>query len=142
MWSSLLPFALNLSSTNQPTNQPTTAPPTPPARALGARCPRLESLEVYFDRYSLPSELFTDEGLIALSEGCRLLKSLVLVNCDYVSDRSLYAVAANCRGLQELQLGGYRWVAPGGVRFRGGGVGWLGLVGVGVCGAEEELVWL
>lgn len=77
------------------------------ARALGARCPLLESLEVYFERYSLPSELLTDEGLIALSEGCRRLSCLVLVNCDYVSDRSLYAVAANCRGLRELQLGGY-----------------------------------
>lgn len=77
------------------------------ARALGSRCPLLESLEVYFERYSLPGELFTDEGLIALSEGCRRLRSLALVNCDYVSDRALYAVAANCRGLQELQLGGY-----------------------------------
>ncbi|KAI8474911.1 MAG: hypothetical protein J3K34DRAFT_517768 [Monoraphidium minutum] len=77
------------------------------ARALGRRCPQLESLEVYFERYSFPTELLTDEGVIALSEGCRRLSSLVLVNCDYVSDRSLYAVAANCKGLRELQLGGY-----------------------------------
>jgi len=38
-----------------------------------------------------------------------------------VSDRALYAVAANCRGLQELQLGGYRCVVVG-VGGGGGGM--------------------
>lgn len=51
-------------------------------------------LEVYFQRYSLPSEMFTDEGLIALTEGCRSLKRLTLHNCDRVSDRCGHAAAA------------------------------------------------
>lgn len=50
-------------------------------------------LEVYFQRYSLPSEMFTDEGLIALTEGCRSLKRLTLHNCDRVSDRCGHAAA-------------------------------------------------
>lgn len=91
-----------------PHHPPPPHPFVPAARALGASCPKLQTLEVFFDRYSLPSELFTDEGLIALSEGCRRLRRLALVNCDYVSDRALYAVAANCKGLEELVLGGYR----------------------------------
>jgi hypothetical protein len=44
----------------------------------------------------------------------------VLVNCDHVSDRALYAVAANCRGLEELHLGGYRF-GLGGLGARGTG---------------------
>jgi hypothetical protein len=57
------------------------------ARALAVHCKQLSVLEVYFQRYSLPSELFTDEGLIALSEGCKGLQQLTLHNCDRVSDR-------------------------------------------------------
>lgn len=57
------------------------------ARALAVHCKQLTVLEVYFQRYSLPSELFTDEGLIALSEGCKGLQQLTLHNCDRISDR-------------------------------------------------------
>lgn len=57
------------------------------ARALALHCPCLEVLEASFERYSLPSELFTDEGLITLSEGCRRLTALTLINCDRISDR-------------------------------------------------------
>lgn len=57
------------------------------AHALAVHCKQLKVLEVFFQRYSLPSELFTDEGLIALSEGCRQLQRLTLHNCDRVSDR-------------------------------------------------------
>lgn len=57
------------------------------ARALAVHCKQLAVLEVYFQRYSLPSELFTDEGLIALSEGCKDLQQLTLHNCDCISDR-------------------------------------------------------
>lgn len=57
------------------------------ARALAVHCKHLVVLEVYFERYSLPSELFTDEGLIALTEGCRELRHLTLHNCDRISDR-------------------------------------------------------
>ncbi|KAF8072467.1 hypothetical protein HT031_000126 [Scenedesmus sp. PABB004] len=77
------------------------------ARALAVHCKSLEALEVFFTRYSLPAELFDDHGLIALSEGCARLRRLALHNCDRVSDRSLYAVAANCPGLTSLSLGGY-----------------------------------
>lgn len=57
------------------------------ARALAVHCKQLVGLEVYFQRYSLPSELFTDDGLIALTEGCRSLRRLTLHNCDRISDR-------------------------------------------------------
>jgi hypothetical protein len=57
------------------------------ARALAVHCRQLGVLEVYFQRYSLPSELFTDDGLIALTEGCRSLRRLTLHNCDRISDR-------------------------------------------------------
>jgi hypothetical protein len=57
------------------------------ARALAVHCRHLTVLEVYFQRYSLPSELFTDEGLIALTEGCKGLSRLTLHNCDCISDR-------------------------------------------------------
>jgi hypothetical protein len=77
------------------------------AQAMSRYCQQLQTLEVFFERYSLPSEKFTDEGLIALSEGCRQLQKIALHNCDRISDRSLYALAANCRGLQEVTIGGY-----------------------------------
>jgi hypothetical protein len=77
------------------------------AFALAQHCQRLESLEVSFERYSLPSERFTDVGFIALTESCRGLKRIALHNCDGVTDRSLYALAANCRELEEITLGGY-----------------------------------
>lgn len=67
------------------------------ARALAVHCKQLEALEVFFQRYSLPSELFTDEGLIALSEGCRQLQRLALHNCDRISDRcAASAPGARC----------------------------------------------
>jgi hypothetical protein len=69
------------------------------ARALAVHCKQLTVLEVYFQRYSLPSEMFTDEGLIALTEGCRGLRRLTLHNCDRVSDRC-------ARALGELGVGG------------------------------------
>eukprot|EP00878_Enallax_costatus_P013162 GHUV01013759.1.p1 GENE.GHUV01013759.1~~GHUV01013759.1.p1 ORF type:complete len:236 (+),score=74.67 GHUV01013759.1:1509-2216(+) len=77
------------------------------ARALAVHCKQLEVLEVFFQRYSLPSELYTDEGLIALSEGCKQLQRLALHNCDRISDRSMYALAANCPDLTAITLGGY-----------------------------------
>lgn len=57
------------------------------ARGLAVHCRRLAVLEVGFVRYSLPSELFTDEGLIALTQGCSQLARLALRNCDRISDR-------------------------------------------------------
>jgi hypothetical protein len=63
-------------------------------------------LEVMFRKYSVPSELFTDNGMIRLTEGCGQLQQLQLKN-TFLSDRSLYALAANCRDLRELQLAGY-----------------------------------
>lgn len=77
------------------------------ARALAVHCPLLSTLEVFFERYSLPSAKFSDEGLIALSESCHGLKKVTLHNCDQVSDRSLYALAANCAGLKEITIAGY-----------------------------------
>jgi hypothetical protein len=71
------------------------------ARALAVHCKQLAVLEVYFQRYSLPSELFTDEGLIALSEGCKGLQQLTLHNCDRISDRCV-----QCRQLQQLRRQG------------------------------------
>jgi hypothetical protein len=74
------------------------------ARALAVHCKQLAALEVYFQRYSLPSELFTDEGLIALTEGCRSLKRLTLHNCDRVSDRWAPWVRAHAGRLLPLSL--------------------------------------
>lgn len=78
------------------------------ARALAASAPGLRRLCVSFpDDYSLAAELFTDEGLIRLAEGCPQLQSLSLRHCSHVTDRSLYSLAANCRQLAELRVGGY-----------------------------------
>ncbi|PNH03616.1 F-box/LRR-repeat protein 17 [Tetrabaena socialis] len=77
------------------------------AAAVAAHCPQLASLELEFTRYSLPSELFTDAGMMALAAGCPCLTSLSLTNCGAITDRSLYAVAVHCRGLRRLSLGGY-----------------------------------
>jgi len=62
------------------------------AKALATHCKKLMVLEIFFQRYSLPSELFTDEGLIALSGGCRMLQKLALHNCDRISDRQVEAM--------------------------------------------------
>ncbi|GIL80225.1 hypothetical protein Vretimale_17423 [Volvox reticuliferus] len=77
------------------------------AIAVAANCPLLSSLEVAFTRYSLPSEFFTDAGMMALAAGCPRLSCLSLTNCGAITDRSLYAVAVHCRGLKRLALGGY-----------------------------------
>lgn len=77
------------------------------ARALAFNSPNLEHLEVHFERYSLQSESFTDAGMIALAEGCKHLNHLTLHNCMYVTDRSLYALAAHCDKLQHFSVGGY-----------------------------------
>lgn len=71
------------------------------ARALAVHCKQLSVLEVYFQRYSLPSEMFTDEGLIALTEGCRGLRRLTLHNCDRVSDRCERDLGAGGEGYSE-----------------------------------------
>jgi len=76
------------------------------ARAVSLHCRQLRRFAVYFSPCSLPSELFTDQGLIELSEGCRELQELRLINCC-IGDRSLYALAANCKDLAELRVGGY-----------------------------------
>lgn len=67
---------------------------------------QLTTLEVKFDRYSIPSELFTNVGLIELTERCTALTHLSLRNTN-ITDRALYAVAANCKRLSSLRLGGY-----------------------------------
>ncbi|GLC47187.1 hypothetical protein PLESTB_001622800 [Pleodorina starrii] len=77
------------------------------AAAVAAHCPLLVSLEVSFTRYSLPSEVFTDAGMMALAAGCPRLTALSLTNCGAITNRSLYAVAVHCRGLRRLALGGY-----------------------------------
>ncbi|MEW5307848.1 MAG: hypothetical protein WDW38_011123 [Sanguina aurantia] len=74
--------------------------------ALGRSCPQLTTLEVKFDRYSIPSELFTNAGLIELTERCTALTHLSLRNTN-ITDRALYAVAANCKRLSSLRVGGY-----------------------------------
>lgn len=77
------------------------------ARAIAIHCPKLMDLEIRFAKYSIPAELFTDVGLTLLAEGCTQLRSLSLKNCDGISDRSLYALAAYCPSLQTLSFGGY-----------------------------------
>ncbi|KXZ43416.1 hypothetical protein GPECTOR_91g570 [Gonium pectorale] len=77
------------------------------ADAVAANCPQLASLDVAFTRYSLPSEFFTDAGMMSLAAGCPRLAALSLTNCGAITDRSLYAVAVHCRGLESLALGGY-----------------------------------
>lgn len=77
------------------------------ARGIAWHCACLQVLEVFFDPYSLPSELFTDDGMILVTESCRSLRSVTLHNCTALTDRSLYALAANCKGLEELDIAGY-----------------------------------
>lgn len=43
--------------------------------------------------------------MMALAESCPRLARLRLTRCGAVTNRSLYAVAAACRGLRELALG-------------------------------------
>ncbi|KAG2488083.1 hypothetical protein HYH03_013386 [Edaphochlamys debaryana] len=77
------------------------------ATAVAQHCPLLSSLEVHFTRYSLPSEFFTDAGMLALAERCPRLARISLANCGAITDRSLYAIASHCRSLTSLALGGY-----------------------------------
>ena len=77
------------------------------AAAVSTHCPLLRKLALFFAPGSHPAELFTDAGLIALTEGCPLLEELRLENCAYLTDRSLYAAAANCPHLASLHLSGY-----------------------------------
>lgn len=77
------------------------------ARAMSWNCVNLERLEVFFEPYSWPSELFTDDGLITIAERCKNLRAVVLHNCTYITDRSLYSFAANCKKLEEIDIAGY-----------------------------------
>ncbi|GFR49754.1 hypothetical protein Agub_g11912 [Astrephomene gubernaculifera] len=77
------------------------------AAAVAAHCPGLEVLEVAFARYSLPSEVFTDKGVMCLAAGCPRLTRVALTHCGALTDRSLYSLASHCRGLTSISLGGY-----------------------------------
>lgn len=77
------------------------------ARALGSMCPNLRQLQIFFRRYSLPSELFDDNGMIALAEGCCNLQVLKLHHCSHISNRSFYAIAGGCKRLRCLEFAGY-----------------------------------
>ncbi|KAF5830010.1 hypothetical protein DUNSADRAFT_15184 [Dunaliella salina] len=73
------------------------------AVAFSLHCPQLRRLEVRFAKgpvAGLPAERFTDDGLIAFAKGCPHLQVLSLCNCVAITDRSMYAVAANCQQLQ------------------------------------------
>jgi hypothetical protein len=48
----------------------------------------------------------TDDGLLALSKGCKLLNSLNLAGCNKVTESGVCAVACECKGLQLLNLNG------------------------------------
>lgn len=69
---------------------------------LGSFCPLLKEVHIY----DLPS--CTDIGLIALAEGCRHLRALIIKNssgylCD-ITDQSIIKLSESCRLLESLRL--------------------------------------
>ncbi|KAJ9700182.1 hypothetical protein PVL29_005822 [Vitis rotundifolia] len=64
--------------------------------AVGSHCRSLETL-------SLDSEFIHNEGVLAVAEGCRLLKVLKLL-CINVTDEALEAVGTCCLSLEVLAL--------------------------------------
>lgn len=66
----------------------------------------LRTLEVGFEQYSRPAELFSDDGLLALAEKSPGLRSIRLHGCC-LSDRALFALAEFCPGLEEVEIQGY-----------------------------------
>jgi hypothetical protein len=63
-----------------------------------SRCSRLHSLKAENNSF------ITHTGLNAMSQGCRGLRKLQLLNCARIGDAALQAVATNCPRLQELCL--------------------------------------
>lgn len=84
------------------------SPSLNPSRVpIGCQASGLEALELSFVPYSPSAARFTDEGLSTLLGVTPRLRRLVLRGCSSVTDRSLYALAACCPGLEELELLGY-----------------------------------
>ncbi|XP_022760432.1 F-box/LRR-repeat protein 4 isoform X3 [Durio zibethinus] len=64
--------------------------------AVGSQCKSLENL-------SLDSEFIRNKGILAIAQGCPLLKVLKL-QCINVTDRALIAVGVSCLSLEMLAL--------------------------------------
>ena len=64
--------------------------------AVGSHCKSLETL-------SLDSEFIRNKGILAIAQGCPLLKVLKL-QCINVTDEALMAVGISCLSLEMLAL--------------------------------------
>lgn len=68
--------------------------------AVGSHCQNLEIL-------SLDSEFVHNEGVLAVAQGCPLLKVLKL-QCINVTDEALQSVGISCLSLEQLALSGFQ----------------------------------
>eukprot|EP00873_Tetraselmis_striata_P039248 jgi/Tetstr1/459512/TSEL_004879.t1 len=76
------------------------------ATLLAQHAPGLVTLDLFFVPYSRASEMFTDEGMCTLAEGCTQLQSLTLHNTG-ITNRALYSLAHHSRALRDLEIEGY-----------------------------------
>ncbi|PPD95141.1 hypothetical protein GOBAR_DD07830 [Gossypium barbadense] len=81
--------------------------------AVGSHCKNLETL-------SLDSEFISNKGILAIAQGCPLLKVLKL-QCINVTDRALMAVGASCLSLEMLALYSFQQFTDEGLRSIGKG---------------------
>ncbi|KAK9009418.1 hypothetical protein V6N11_035952 [Hibiscus sabdariffa] len=81
--------------------------------AVGSHCKSLETL-------SLDSEFISNKGILAIAEGCPLLKVLKL-QCINVTDRALMAVGVSCLSLEMLALHSFQQFTDEGLRSIGKG---------------------
>ncbi|XVE65718.1 hypothetical protein DITRI_Ditri08aG0022000 [Diplodiscus trichospermus] len=81
--------------------------------AVGSLCKSLESL-------TLDSEFIRNKGILAIAQGCPLLKVLKL-QCMNVTDDALMAVGISCLSLEMLALYSFQQLTDNGLRSIGKG---------------------
>ncbi|XVF28473.1 hypothetical protein REPUB_Repub15cG0032400 [Reevesia pubescens] len=81
--------------------------------AVGSQCKSLETL-------SLDSKFIRNKGILAIAQGCPLLKVLKL-QCINVTDEALMAVGVSCLSLEMLALYGFQQFSDKGLRSIGKG---------------------
>ncbi|XVF66346.1 hypothetical protein PTKIN_Ptkin10aG0027900 [Pterospermum kingtungense] len=81
--------------------------------AVGSHCKSLETL-------SLDSEFIRNQGILAIAQGCPLLKVLKL-QCINVTDEALMGVGISCLSLEMLALHSFQQFTDNGLRSVGKG---------------------
>ncbi|PAN42784.1 hypothetical protein PAHAL_8G186600 [Panicum hallii] len=70
-------------------------------KVVGFSCPDLQELRVF--RNNADAATLTEEGLVAISSGCRKLQS-VLYFCNRMTNAALFTIAKNCPQLTSFRL--------------------------------------